>query len=165
VITAVTNQEAIKTTAALAHKIWNQHYVPIIGQAQVDYMVGKFQSEEAIEEQLNKGYRYFLIHHEELACGYLALVPDAENHRLMISKIYVDAQFRGLHLGSKLLDFAVEEGLKGTFTTLWLTVNKHNSNSIAWYKKRGFAIKEALVMDIGNGYVMDDYVMELPLKH
>jgi GNAT superfamily N-acetyltransferase len=42
---------------------------------------------------------------------------------------------------------------------LWLTVNKHNSDSIAFYQRMGFTTAESLVQDIGNDFVMDDYRM------
>ena len=159
-IKAVITPSETEIAAKLAHKIWNQHYVNIIGQLQVDYMVEKFQSVEAISEQIKKGYAYFLSYHKELPCGYLALVANEEEKKLMISKIYVDAEFRGLNLGTELLDFSVQKAKENGYKLLWLTVNKNNSNSIQWYEKRGFEIKEKIEMDIGNGFVMDDYVME-----
>ncbi|MEZ4802416.1 MAG: GNAT family N-acetyltransferase [Gelidibacter sp.] len=160
-ITPVTSQEQISITEKLAHKIWNQHYVPIIGQAQVDYMIEKFQNADAFLKQINEGYCYYLISYDHSYCGYLALVSDTKNKKMMISKIYVDADYRGFGLGEKLMDFALKEAKKKEFKTLWLTVNKNNTNSIEWYKKRGFEIKESIQIDIGNGFIMDDYLMEL----
>ena len=79
----------------------------------------------------------------------------------MISKIYVDIDYRGLSLGTKLLEFTIKKAKKESFRTIWLTVNKYNTNSIKWYEKKGFKIKKEIVMDIGNGYIMDDYLLEL----
>ena len=160
-IKPVITSSEVKITAQLAHRIWNQHYVPIIGQAQVDYMVEKFQSETAITEQIKNGYDYFLIDYLGTPSGYLALVANTSEKKLMISKIYVDAAHRGQNLGCLLLDFAIQQAKNHNLTTLWLTVNKDNSNTIQWYKKHGFKIKEKIVMDIGNGFVMDDYVLEM----
>ena len=143
-IKAVTSDEDIQLTAKLAHKIWNQHYIPIIGKAQVDYMVEKFQSSEAIESQLKKGYNYFIIYFSDLPCGYLALVPNREEKKLMVSKIYIDKDFRGQNLGSELLGFALKFVKENCLDTLWLTVNKNNSASISWYEKRGFVKKEKI---------------------
>ena len=42
----------IAAVAALARETWTRHYVPIIGVAQVEYMLEKFQSEEAIARQI-----------------------------------------------------------------------------------------------------------------
>lgn len=148
----------------MAHTIWNQHYVPIIGQEQVDYMVDKFQSVEAISQQIDNGYEYYLLMHNETPCGYLALVSDTAEKKMMLSKIYMDAGYRGLQLGKQLMDFAVGETKKRGYKILWLTVNKHNSNTINWYKKQGFTIEKELKIDIGNGFIMDDYLMELPIS-
>ncbi|WP_104734267.1 GNAT family N-acetyltransferase [Hanstruepera ponticola] len=160
-IKPVISKADIKLTTQLAHKIWNQHYEPIIGQDQVNYMVHKFQSESAITKQLEDGYLYFLIEHQSKPCGYLALVPHESENKLMINKIYVDIDYRGLSLGTKLLEFTIKKAKTESFRTIWLTVNKYNTNSIKWYEKKGFRIKKEIVMDIGNGYIMDDYLLEL----
>ena len=78
----------------------------------------------------------------------------------MISKIYVDVDFRGNNLGTELLNFTISKSKEEHFKTIWLTVNKNNTKSIEWYKQKGFEIKEAVVFDIGNGFIMDDYLLE-----
>lgn len=162
-IKPVVTFEAIQTVAFLAHKIWNQHYVPIIGQQQVDYMLEKFQDEKAIKHQIENGYEYYIIEHQKNPCGYLSLVPNYDEKKMMISKIYIDSNFRNLNLGSQLMDFSFDEAKKRKSKLIWLTVNKNNRKSIEWYQKRGFIIKENIKIDIGNGFVMDDYLMELLL--
>jgi ribosomal protein S18 acetylase RimI-like enzyme len=164
-IKPVTSYSDIQTVANLAHKIWNQHYVPIIGQKQVDYMLEKFQDAEAIKLQIANGYEYFVVDHQKQPCGYLALVPNKLDKKMMISKIYVDSDFRNLKLGSLLLNFAIEEAKTRTFKSIRLTVNKNNSKSIDWYQNKGFSIKENIKIDIGNGFVMDDYLMEMSLSN
>ncbi|AOW19625.1 GNAT family N-acetyltransferase [Urechidicola croceus] len=159
----VENTDEIEVVSQLAYKIWNQHYVPIIGQDQVDYMIDKFQSQIAITNQIKNGYEYYLISHNEIAVGYLALVPDNQTKKLMISKIYIDADYRGSGNGKQLLDFTKKVSKEIGFKTIWLTVNKYNSKSINWYQKNGFEITEEVTMDIGNGYFMDDYVLTLDL--
>ena len=164
-IEKVTSTSLIETTSQLAYKIWNQHYVSIIGQAQIDYMLDKFQSPKAISNQIENGYDYFIIFHQNKPCGYLALVPNTLEKKMMISKIYMDTDFRGLGLGSKLMDFSIETAKKSTFESIWLTVNKNNSKSIEWYESKGFSIKENIKIDIGNGFIMDDYLMEMTLTY
>jgi ribosomal protein S18 acetylase RimI-like enzyme len=154
-IKPVVTFEAIQTVAFLAHKIWNQHYIPIIGQQQVDYMLDKFQDEEAINYQIENDYEYFILEYQKKPCGYLALVPNNDEKKMMISKIYVDSDFRGLGLGSQLLEFAIEKTKTNAFKFLWLTVNKNNNKSINWYKNHGFIIKKELKIDIGNGFATD----------
>lgn len=153
----------IEKITVLAHKIWNRHYVPIIGQEQVDYMLDKFQDTEAIQHQIENGYEYYIIYHQDNPCGYLALVPNIVAQNMMISKIYVDSDFRGLNLGSKLLCYSIEKAKERELKLMWLTVNKNNTKSIEWYQKKGFSIKEKIEIDIGNGFIMDDYKMEMKI--
>ena len=154
----------IQTVANLARDIWTGHYTPIIGRAQVDYMLDRFQSVPAIASQIAQGCDYVLIQHAGDAMGYLALIPDSESHALMISKIYVLPAARGLGLGCRLMAYAENQARQRNLDTLWLTVNKHNAGSIAWYRKRGFIQVRELVQEIGNGFVMDDYRMEKVLQ-
>tara|TARA_R110001583_G_scaffold44818_2_gene141816 strand:- start:450 stop:944 length:495 start_codon:yes stop_codon:yes gene_type:complete len=153
----------IEITAKLAHKIWNEHYVAIIGQNQVDYMLDKFQSINAIKSQINKGSQYFLIFKDENAVGYLCLISDNASKKLMISKIYTEKDVRGRGYGLKLIDYTKKIAKEKEMKTIWLTVNKYNSNSIKWYQKLNFEIVKEVKMDIGNNYIMDDFVLELKL--
>jgi ribosomal protein S18 acetylase RimI-like enzyme len=159
-IIVVADAGQIQTVANLARDIWTEHYTPIIGRAQVDYMLERFQSVAAITSQLAHGCHYVLIHHAGVAGGYLAFIPEPETRSLMISKIYVRSATRSLGLGCRLMAYAEEQARQRQLATLWLTVNKHNTASIAWYRKRGFTEVRELVQEIGGGFVMDDYRME-----
>lgn len=151
---------AIDAVAALAHEIWNQHFVPIVGQAQIDYMLDKFQSAPAIAGQISSGYRYYTIEEADRLVGYFALapVPD-EKDEVQLSKIYVREEYRGRGLGRFALEF-VEKLCKETGARkLWLTVYRNNSATIAFYRRMGFSIEGEIIQDIGSGFVMDDYRM------
>ncbi len=163
-IEPVIDSPGIQTVVALANKIWNQHFVDIIGQAQVDYMLRKFQTEEAITEQIAEGYQYYLLYYQDLPVGYLSIRPDEAGNKMMISKIYVDAENRGAGHGRFLLDFVVAESQGKSLTTIWLTVNRYNSDTVNWYKRRGFATIDEVKIDIGEGFYMDDFVMEMSLN-
>ena len=66
----------IEAVVVLAQEIWNQHFVPIIGQEQVDYMLEKFQSASAIAQQIADGYEYYIVREHDHDVGYFAIVPD-----------------------------------------------------------------------------------------
>jgi diamine N-acetyltransferase len=158
-IARVRSEEQISAVAGLAREIWTDHYVPIIGQEQVDYMIGKFQSEKAIAAQLEDGYEYYTVSHGNRIVGYLAIVPDADADMLMISKIYVLRSGRGAGFGRAMLQFAEDVCRERGIRALYLTVNKNNRHSIAWYTRMGFKNEGPIVQDIGAGFVMDDYRM------
>ncbi len=149
----------IEDVAGLARTIWTQHYVPIIGQEQVDYMLCMFQSAPAIASQIANGYIYYLVCEAHRATGYFALVPNKRDASLLLSKIYILPSCQGRGLGKEVIAFCEQLCLADGFRTLWLTVNKHNANSIAFYRSRGFSNETSIVTDIGKGFVMDDYKM------
>ena len=152
----VERPDQIAAVAALARETWTQHYVPIIGAAQVEYMLAKFQSTEAIARQIAaEGYEYYLAP----GAGYLALVPDPAKKSLLLSKIYVKAAARGTGLGRALAEFAERRCSELGCNELWLTVNRNNLGSIAFYERMGFRKTQTLVTDIGGGFVMDDWRM------
>ena len=145
----------------LAGKIWREHYTPLIGSEQVAYMLDKFQSAEVMFRQITEeGYRYYGIFHEETLAGYCAVKPCKDDASIFLSKLYVALKFRGLGLGKRLLEHAIDECNLPGEVTVWLTVNKGNATTIAVYRKLGFHIADEIVTDIGNGFVMDDYKME-----
>lgn len=157
---SVDTETQIDTLASLAHEIWNEHYPAIIGREQVDYMVAKFQSAAEIERQIEEGFAYYLIKHQDQTVGYLALAPDPMNRRLQLSKFYINASQRGQGIGKTVLELIKKMAGEQGYETLWLTVNKFNADAIKAYESMGFITTDSLVTDIGNGFVMDDYKME-----
>jgi GNAT superfamily N-acetyltransferase len=161
-ITPAQTRVNYKRIANLAKIIWNEHYTPIIGEQQVSYMLKKFQSATAIENEVDKGIEYYLLTHQGVCVGYFSFIKGEEF--LFISKLYVLKTARGNGIGKAALSFmetrAKELGLK----KIRLTVNKFNSNSIKAYEKMAFVNIDAIVQNIGSGYIMDDYVLEKIIK-
>ncbi len=150
--------EDYKLIEKLADTIWREHYIPITGIDQVEYMLNKYQSALAIEKQVyEEGYEYYIIFFEGISVGYISIRQQTDT--LFLSKIYVSSDYRGRRIGKSALQFIEEKANIYKLKSITLTVNKNNVNSIAAYEKLGFAKVEALVMDIGNGFVMDDYKM------
>ena len=157
-ITIANTEYDFKLIAQLADITWREHYTPIIGLEQVEYMLTKFQSVNAISTQVDEGYQYFIINYEKTSVGYLLFIK--EKNSLFLSKIYILSNYRGKKIGKAAMSFIEDRAEKLNCNKIKLTVNKNNSNSIAAYEKIGFIKKGAIVMDIGNGFVMDDYKME-----
>lgn len=159
----VQSPAAIKSVAELAAAIWNEYYVPIIGQEQVNYMVATFQSEVAIERQIQtENYGYYIIYHLLEPSGYIGIKPDGDE--LFLSKFYVLKEKRGTGLGKAGLKFITQRAIELGAKAITLTVNKNNISSIKAYEKMGFKNTGSLIADIGSGYVMDDYKMKLIVK-
>jgi GNAT superfamily N-acetyltransferase len=156
-LSPVRSTEQIASIARLAREIWYEHYVPIIGRAQVEYMVDKFQSVAAIRDQIASGYEYYAIEHTGEAAGYVAL--QSQPGELFISKFYLRRAARGFGLGSATLAFIEKLSRERGLFRLALTVNKYNP-ALQIYLRLGFTNCGSVVADIGNGFVMDDYRME-----
>jgi len=155
----VENKEQIQTVVNLAREIWIEHYVKIIGIAQVEYMLNKFQSTEAIKIQINEdNYEYYLIESNGTYVGYFAF--QFKDKELFLSKIYVISSERGKGLAKAAFKFIEDIGKENSLNKIYLTVNKENKNSITTYEKIGFKKVGTPITDIGNGYVMDDYKLE-----
>ncbi|SEM91266.1 GNAT family N-acetyltransferase [Paenibacillus sp. OV219] len=155
----VESAEQITELARLAAEIWREYYVSIITMEQIDYMIGKFQSTQAIEDQIHhQGYEYYLIQQDDSAVGYMSVRQEEE--KLFLSKFYIAKEYRGRGYASKAMVFLVQVCQDRNLSYIGLTVNRHNESSIAVYEKKGFRIVREQIADIGNGYVMDDYVME-----
>lgn len=145
----------IKNIAQLADIIWREHYIPIVGKPQIDYMLHKYQSVHAITAQLEAGFMYFLIDHDDTPVGYIAIKQEPQ--ALFLSKIYVLNTCRGKGIGKKAMAFIEDKAKMHGLNTIRLTVNKYNTGSIKAYEKLGFKNIRPLVTDIGNGFIMDDY--------
>ena len=141
----------------LANIIWREHYIPIVGKPQIDYMLDKYQSEKAIKEQIKNGFEYFLIRFDKSPVGYISIKKEV--NALFLSKIYMLGDYRGKKIGKAAMKHVEEKAKDYKLNTIRLTVNINNTNSIKAYEKLGFVNVGPLVTDIGNGFIMDDYQM------
>jgi len=153
-ITHVTSPEDIQTTARLAREIWSEHYIPIVGLEQIEYMLRNLQSPEAIARQIAEGMRYWLLGGPESPAGYVAY--QVEPDHVFLSKLYVHREQRGQGWSRRAMNHLIKSESP---TRIRLTVNRHNP-SIAIYNALGFRKTGTLITDIGGGFVMDDFKME-----
>lgn len=161
--TKVRNEAQIATVARLARVIWREYYSPLVGSAQVEYMLDKFQSAAAVAGQIgNEDYRYFLLEMQGVAVGYLAFY--LQGQVLFLSKLYVLQRERGKGIGKKSLDFVADCGRQMAMESIRLIVIRKNTSAIEIYRKYGFAHRGNIVSDFGSGYIMDDYVFEKKLR-
>lgn len=160
-ITPVRGTE-LEALAVLAREIWYEHYVPLIGRAQVDYMVSKFQSAAAMHAQIRDGYEYFILRRNRDAVGYFAVRARHAESSVFLSKFYLRREARGSGTGRACMEFIEQLTRRRGFGRIGLTVNKRNP-AVNVYERMGFRIVADLVTDIGAGFVMDDFRMEKEL--
>lgn len=143
----------------LADVIWREHYIPMVGKPQIDYMLDKFQSAKAISKQTEtEGLEYFVLTFNKVPAGYMAFKK--EDKYLFLSKLYVLSTYRGHKIGKAAIKFIEEKAKTLNLQAIRLGVNINNTNSIKAYKKLGFVEIGTKITDIGSGFVMDDFIME-----
>jgi len=158
----IKSQNQIKEFAKMAEIVWNEHFTSIIGKEQVDYMLERFQSEQAVTQQIdNQGYEYYFIEIEGNKVGYSGIHMEAE--KMFLSKLYILKDYRKKGYASLAFAFLCNRCKENGLRSIYLTVNKYNTDTIQVYEAKGFKIIKDQVSDIGNGFVMDDYVMELTI--
>ena len=146
----------IKEISQLAIIVWNQHYPTIIGQTQVDYMLHLMYSEESLKEQMEKKlHQFILIKVDNISQGFIS-VHTENNRDWFLNKFYINQKEATKGIGSIAFE-QLKEIIRPKKITL--TVNRQNFKSINFYFKQGFKIERVADFDIGNGYVMNDFVM------
>lgn len=159
----VATDDQIQNLAIMADTVWHEWFPSILSEEQIDYMVEKFQSYKALKKQLEDGYDYFFINVNGVNVGYTGIHIEQEEHRMFISKVYLLKSFRGKGYAGEVFNFLEGVCMGMQLKSMYLTVNRNNTHAIQVYEKKGFKSIRTQVADIGNGFVMDDFVMEKTL--
>ncbi|MGF7148157.1 GNAT superfamily N-acetyltransferase [Sphingomonas zeicaulis] len=149
------------SAGALARIIWHTHYDPLIGAAQVDYMLDRRFTEAGLAAYVDAADRGFdLLRDGEALVGYCSYGPSGAPGELKLEQLYLLPERHGQGLGRLMI--AHVEARAGAFgcDRIMLMVAKANTGSKAVYERAGFSVRGPVTVDIGGGFVMDDYVME-----
>ncbi len=147
----------INLVSGLADEIWHEYFPAIITNEQIDYMLQRFQSKDAITSQIEKeGYKYFALLFDENIIGYYAVHKEDSN--MFLSKLYLRKDMRHKGFASKMFKEVKRLARREGCELIWLTVNKNNSHAISVYKHLGMTLMREQQTEIGEGFVMDDYV-------
>ncbi len=162
---SVSTAEQVSELSQLSGAIFSEYYTSlgIMSEQQSKYMVDMFFSEVAIGKQMSHdGYQYYFLCDKGVKLGFCAVQP--QDGKLFLSKLYLSAECRGKGYGRQTIDFVEGLCLGMGLRAVWLTVNRANKHSIGFYQRSGFKILREEDAEIGNGYIMDDYIMELNLR-
>ena len=155
----------IAPVCSLAREIWLQHYPGIITVKQIEYMLAQRYSSDIIGMQLHTGEAWWdkLEVCGEL-CGFASYERGREAGTMKLDKLYVHQLVRGRGYGGALIEHVAGAARRQGMDKLYLQVNKHNHGSVAAYLRAGFVVANSVTVDIGRGFVMDDYVMEKSVR-
>jgi len=158
----VKNRKDIATLVFRAKEIWLEHYTPIIGKEQVQYMLKNLHSEDVLLDQIkNQRFSYYLIKQDDLDVGYFGIQTREKD--VFLSKLYIRSDYRGTGIGGKALKYIKQKTKQKKRKLISLRVNKDNLKSIVTYYQLGFVKAGEACTSIGGSYVMDDLIMEMAL--
>ena len=161
---SVCNREQLSIVRELAYAIWPSTYGDILSNAQLEYMLDSFYSIANLERQMGNGQVFELLFEDTNAIGFVAYELNCNFENLSqpltkIHKIYLLPETQGKGFGKFMIDEVSKISKSNKQIGIYLNVNKYNTAKF-FYEKLGFVISKEEVIDIGNDYVMDDYVME-----
>ncbi len=155
-------RDGIGALVALAREIWHAHYPDIISHDQIEYMLAQRYSPDVIRDELGRaGIWWDVLREDGRLAGFSSYFLTGKPGEMKLDKLYVDTARQRRGYGGRLIERATEVARSRGCDRLVLTVNKRNAIAIAAYRKHGFEVVDAVVTDIGGGFVMDDYVMAL----
>ncbi|MCE7056567.1 GNAT family N-acetyltransferase [Algoriphagus sp. AGSA1] len=157
------SKEELIHVQSIAQRTWPDTFEEILSPEQIEYMLNWMYSLETLEQQSSDGYLFFLAEENGEKLGFTGIEVNQVPGKTKIHKIYILPTAQGKGIGKLLIKKAKEIALANDQVSLLLNVNKYNQGAITFYEYLGFVKIDEEVIDIGNGYVMDDYVFELNL--
>ena len=145
----------------IAEKAWRPTYSHILTEEQTLYMLDMMYSADTLQKQIKSSIEFYLANRDQQTLGYFSF-EITEPKRMKLHKIYLDPEQKSKGTGRLIIEYVKQHALKAGVEQIELNVNKYNS-AVQFYEKLGFFRAKEMVLDIGNGYVMDDYVMQLNL--
>ncbi|UEG49235.1 GNAT family N-acetyltransferase [Ferruginibacter lapsinanis] len=156
-------EEAIPAIHSLARSIWPIAYKNIITDEQIDYMLELMYSPTSLQQQiLEKKHQFIMAYENDLPVGYssYSIKSETEINTYRLHKLYVSVDQQRKGIATRLLNYIISDIQPTGATAIQLNVNKMNP-SVLFYTAKGFTVAEEQMLDIGNGFFMDDYIMQL----
>ena len=148
------------TIYKIAIHVWDATYKDILTPEQMEYMINLFYSEEAINDQIAiKGHQFLLaVADNGEYLGFASYEINYLSETTKLHKLYVLPQAHGKGIGKALVTVIENAAKRNSNDKLLLNVNRFNP-AVHFYLKSGFENMGEDDVDIGNGYVMEDYLM------
>ena len=147
----------------IAYKTWPICYADIITKEQMDYMLDQFYALDYLCKNIEKGHHFLLANEDETALGFASFEHNFKGqNKTHLHKIYMLSETQGKGIGKMLINKVEDLAKENQSVAISLNVNKYNKAQ-DFYKKNGFKVVAEEVIEIGNGYVMDDFRMEKAL--
>ena len=155
--------EDIPLIRELTFRVWPQTYASILSREQIDYMLEMMYSISSLEKQMTSGGCRFIIVYENGNPVGFASYNEEEPKRWKLNKIYILQNQQGKGTGRLAINYIIDDITKQDANSLFLQVNQYNTAK-AFYEGLGFDEVDFINLDIGNGFFMNDYIMEKKLN-
>ena len=149
----------IQLIRELTFRIWPETYASILSQEQIDFMLEIMYSEKSLTKQMKEEGCYFIIVYDNKEPVGFASFSETAPQKWKLHKIYILTNQQRKGTGRFVIDYILHEIKKQGAESLQLQVNRYNKAK-DFYEKLGFRIIETADFDIGNGFFMNDFVME-----
>ena len=148
----------------LAYSTWPDTFKDILSSEQIEYMLEWMYNLETLRKQVESGHQFYILEDNLVPKGFIGIELNyPKKNRLKIQKLYVLPHLQGAGIGKKLIEKAIQVANQNGICELSLNVNRFNK-AVTFYKHIGFTISYEENIDIGNGYLMEDYVMSYKLN-
>ena len=156
-------RDELKIVQEIAHATWPYTFKEILSQDQIQYMLNWMYDVKQLESQFDSGHLFFTAELNDKSIGFIGIEPNhPEIGITKIHKIYILPGHQGLGVGKKMIEFVRKLSIQHEITALLLNVNRFNK-AVFFYEALGFNHLYEENIDIGNGYLMEDYVMQLDI--
>jgi GNAT superfamily N-acetyltransferase len=156
----VASKEQLSIIQQLARDIWFEAYKNILSIEQIEFMLNQFYSYSSLENQFDANQVFLLFSFKNEYVGYASYELNFDNsNKTKLHKLYIMPKLQGKGFGKHAMNEVLSSAYKNNNLGVVLNVNKYNS-ALQFYSKIGFTIVDSVIIDIGNDYIMDDYVME-----
>lgn len=154
----------IEIIQSLIQRIWKPTYREILSEEQMDYMLARMYDPLTLRNQMDEGHKFLLLQEDNSPVGFAGFQFDyPEKGICKLHKLYLLPETQGKGLGKMLIHEVIEQAEQEGQQSLSLNVNRYNK-AFDFYTRYGFQIRGEEDIDIGNGYFMNDYIMEYRLN-
>lgn len=159
------NSDNISNIQQVAKEAWPVAFAEILTPQQIVYMMEMMYSDEAITKQIKElNHHFFIAKIDGIPVGFISIEHNCEeSNKTKIHKLYLLPEYQKMGVGHSLYKCAMSEAKLNNDLAIYLNVNKYNKKAISFYNRVGFTVVKEEVIDIGNGFVMDDYVFEIDI--
>ena len=149
--------DELSRVRAIADDVWPKTFREILSPEQIVYMMKMMYAPDVMEHELVSGYSFELLIVDGKDAGYMVYAPYDEPGTMKLHKLYLLEEYQGKGYGQKMLQHVIEAAEDRGFSSVILAVNKQNLKAQKAYERFGFVQYKSVQIDIGNGFIMDDY--------